>query len=113
MEYSLHYYGYIPIYIIASDIYNTFVLFYSSTYERVTANAENLWRFERYTVVTTYRSRIPSPLNLISFVFRIRRRCRKASCCKIGQQCKQGMILFFLNCKDSEDIKMFFTSFCS
>ncbi|XP_078341129.1 transient receptor potential cation channel subfamily M member 2-like isoform X1 [Crassostrea virginica] len=68
---------------------NLVIAMFSSTYERVTANAENLWRFERYTVVTTYRSRIPSPLNLICFVCRIRRRCRKASCCKIGQQCKQ------------------------
>ena len=101
MEYNLNYYGYIPISVIASDIYNTYVLFCSSTYERVTSNAENLWRFERYTVVTTYRSRIPSPLNLICFVCRIRRMCRKTSCYKIDQKRERaGMILFFLNSKD-------------
>ena len=49
----------------------------SSTYERVTANSENLWRFERYSVIMNYKYRIPSPVNLIWFPKRLWQRFRK------------------------------------
>ncbi|XP_062594023.1 transient receptor potential cation channel subfamily M member 2-like [Saccostrea cucullata] len=65
---------------------NLVIAMFSSTYERVTANAENLWRFERYTVIMNYKYRVPSPVNLVWNFVRIYRviaccSCNKDRCC--------------------------------
>ncbi|XP_061170922.1 transient receptor potential cation channel subfamily M member 2-like [Saccostrea echinata] len=65
---------------------NLVIAMFSSTYERVTANAENLWRFERYTVIMNYKYRVPSPVNLLYTIYRVYRcikrgSCRNSCCC--------------------------------
>ncbi|XP_061190940.1 transient receptor potential cation channel subfamily M member 2-like [Saccostrea echinata] len=61
---------------------NLVIAMFSSTYERVTANAENLWRFERYTVIMNYKYRVPSPVNLVWTFYRI---YRVITCCSCGK----------------------------
>lgn len=59
-----------------------FIAYCSSTYERVTANAENLWRFERYSVIVNYKCRVPSPVNLLWNFRRFYVACKKSKCRK-------------------------------
>ncbi|XP_062611061.1 transient receptor potential cation channel subfamily M member 1-like [Saccostrea cucullata] len=66
---------------------NLVIAMFSSTYERVTANAENLWRFQRYTVIMNYKYRVPSPVNLVYTVYRIYRCIKSGSCRKYRLCC--------------------------
>nr|XP_022332495.1 transient receptor potential cation channel subfamily M member 2-like [Crassostrea virginica] len=61
---------------------NLVIAMFSSTYERVTANAENLWRFERYSVIVNYKCRVPSPVNLLWNFRRFYVACKKSKCRK-------------------------------
>lgn len=44
---------------------NLVIAMFSYTFERVQNVSEKLWHFQRYTVITDYSHRIPSPFNLI------------------------------------------------
>lgn len=44
---------------------NLVIAMFSYTFERVKNVSEKLWYFQRYTVITNYSHRIPSPFNLI------------------------------------------------
>lgn len=48
----------------------------------MTANAENLWRFERYSVIVNYKCRVPSPVNLLWNFRRFYVACKKSKCRK-------------------------------
>ncbi|XP_061190174.1 uncharacterized protein LOC133198035 [Saccostrea echinata] len=78
---------------------NLVIAMFSSTYERVTANAENLWRFERYTVIMNYKYRVPSPVNLVWTFYRIYRVITFCTCGKAFRSCCCGC------CKEDEDEK--------
>nr|XP_022311261.1 uncharacterized protein LOC111116555 [Crassostrea virginica] len=64
---------------------NLVIAMFSYTFERVQKNSEKLWWYERYTAISDYQWRIPSPLNLLFIPYRIYSACkRKSRCSKKG-----------------------------
>ncbi|KAK3092095.1 hypothetical protein FSP39_025130 [Pinctada imbricata] len=63
---------------------NLVIAMFSYTFDSVMANSEMLWRFERYTVITNYEGKVPSPLNIIIRPFQLmncaRQRFKRCKC---------------------------------
>ncbi|KAK3090983.1 hypothetical protein FSP39_016228 [Pinctada imbricata] len=71
------------IYMLISNLLlvNLVIAMFSYTFDTVMANSEKLWRFERYTVITDYEGKVPSPFNFIIRPIQLlnfaRKKCKK------------------------------------
>ncbi|KAK3091338.1 hypothetical protein FSP39_019071 [Pinctada imbricata] len=76
------------IYMLISNLLlvNLVIAMFSYTFDAVTANAEKLWRFQKYVVITDYEEKIPSPFNLLLRLYQILKWAWKRFCCK-GRCC--------------------------
>ena len=67
----------------------TFIVFFNSaTYESVQANADVIWRSERYFLVKEYAQRppLPPPFSLLIHIIHLAQRIAKG-CCNICKRC--------------------------
>ncbi|XP_056002348.1 uncharacterized protein LOC125661864 isoform X2 [Ostrea edulis] len=80
--------GVSAIYMLFSNLLlvNLVIAMFSYTFERVQENSEKLWRFERYTVISDYEWRIPSPINIIFLPYRFCCCPGRKGCCL--EECK-------------------------
>ncbi|KAK3089499.1 hypothetical protein FSP39_004098 [Pinctada imbricata] len=72
------------IYMLISNLLlvNLVIAMFSYTFDTVMANSEKLWRFQRYTVITDYEGKVPSPINFIIRPIQLYRFVSKKCKCK-------------------------------
>lgn len=78
--------GIAAIYLLFSNLLlvNLVIAKFSYTFEKVQENSEKIWHFEKYTVLTDYKWRIPSPINMLCLPFRLF--CQKDNCLRKRNQ---------------------------
>ncbi|KAJ8320389.1 hypothetical protein KUTeg_001976 [Tegillarca granosa] len=88
---KVFYYPYWQIYGETFNEYlevNLVIAKFSYTFDEVQTNSVKLWKYQRYTLVTEYQSRIPSPFNILAYLFPpywILKYCSVRCCCKQTQ----------------------------
>nr|XP_022311634.1 transient receptor potential cation channel subfamily M member 1-like [Crassostrea virginica] len=60
---------------------NLVIAMFSFSFKRIQKNSDKLWWYERYTAISDYQWRIPSPFNLFFLPFRIYTECKSNKCC--------------------------------
>ncbi|KAJ8320382.1 hypothetical protein KUTeg_001969 [Tegillarca granosa] len=67
---------------------NLVIAKFSYTFDAVQTNSVKLWKYQRYTFVTDYESKIPSPFNLIFYLCPLYwiLRCKKRSTCCLSEK---------------------------